>query len=414
MHVAFTIPELGGGGTETVVLNLAGELIRRGHRVDIVLLRATVQRDVPDGTRLFVADGGTADPGEAELHGTRPETVRAAATSGLSDWMRAARALKCDPLCLPSTRLARLARAMACYLESEQPDCVLPNIPRAQLATLLAGRLLMRHPPVVPVIHNLVRRHRRRQRHLAGDAARFICVSHGIAAHMAAAVRVPRDRITTIYNPVVTPDLYARAAEPPAHPWLADGGLPVVVAAGHLEERKDFATLIRAFALVASRRACRLVILGEGGLRPRLETLVRRLGLAGRVSLPGWIDNPFALFARASLFVLSSVHEGLPTVLIEALACGCPCVSTDCPAGPAEILRDGSFGPLVPVGDEAALADAMDRVLEQPPDKARLERRGADFSAQRAGDAYERLIGGLVERTRASAVASEQAACASS
>lgn len=397
MHVAFTIPDLGGGGAETVVLNLAGELIRRGHRVDIVLLRAIVQRDVPDGTRLFVADGGTADPAEAELHGIRPEAVRAAATSRLCDWIRAARALKCDPLCLPSTRLARLARAMACYMESEQPDCVLPNIPRAQLATLLARRLVARHPPVVPVIHNLVRRHRRRQRHLAGDAAHFVTVSLGIAANLAAVLEVPRDRITTIHNPVVTPDLYAKAAEPPAHPWLADGSLPVVVAAGHLEERKDFTTLVKAFARVVERRACRLVILGEGRQRQQLETLVRQLGIAERVSLPGWLDNPFALFARASLFVLSSLHEGLPTVLIEALACGCPCVSTDCPSGPAEILQDGSFGPLVPVGDDDALAEAMERVLEQPPDRARLEQRGADFSAQKAGDAYEQLIVSLVQ-----------------
>lgn len=398
MHVAFTIPDLGGGGAETVVLNLAEELNRRGHRVDIVLLQAIVRRHIPDGSRLFVVDGAAADPGGTAAPETRPETIRVPATWRSADWIRAARTLNWDPLGLPSMRLVRQARAVASYMESEKPDCVLPNIRRAQLATLLACGLLKRHPPVAPIVHNLVRgyRHTRRLRHLAGNAARFICVSHGIAAALAATVRLPRDRITTIYNPVVTAGLHAKASEPSAHPWLVDGGAPVVVAAGHLEERKDFATLIRAFARLNARRACRLVILGEGKQRQRLETLVTELGLAGRVSLPGWVANPLALFARAALFVLSSVHEGLPTVLIEALACGCPCVSTDCPAGPAEILQDGSFGPLVPVGDDAALAEAMERVLGQPPDRARLQRRGADFSAQKAGDAYEQLIGSLV------------------
>ena len=403
MHVAFTIPDLGGGGAETVVLTLAEELIRRGHRVDIVLLRAIIQRHVPDGTRLFVVDDTREEPRETvvpetAVPETRPEVIRTPTTSTSVDWIRAARSLNWDPLCLPSMRLVRQARAVACYMESAKPDCVLPNIPRAQFATLLACRLVTGHPPIVPIIHNPVRRHRhrRRQHHLAGDTACFIGVSHGIAADLAAAAGVPHDRITTIYNPVVTSGLYAKATEPPAHPWLADGSLPVIVAAGRLEDQKDFGTLIKAFARVAARRACRLIILGEGRRRPQLEALVRDLGLAHRVSLPGWVDNPFALFARASLFVLSSVHEGLPTVLIEALACGCPCVSTDCPAGPAEILQDGLFGPLVPVGDEVAMAEAMDRVLEQPPDRDRLRQRGADFSTRKAGDAYEQLIGSLV------------------
>ena len=398
MHVAFTIPDLGGGGAETVVLNLAEELIRRGHRVDIVLLQAIVERHVPYGIRLFVAnDTRELVVPEKVAPETRPQAIQAPTTSISADWIRAAKTLSWDPLCLPSMRLVRQARAMAGYMEREKPDCVLPNIRRAQLASLLACRLFKRHPPVVPIIHNLVRgyRHLRRLRHLAGNAARFICVSHGVAANLAAA-GIPPDRVTTIYNPVVTPGFYAKASEPPAHPWLADGGPPVVVAAGHLEEHKGFTTLIRAFARVSELRACRLVILGEGRQRQQLETLVRDLDLAGRVSLPGWLDNPFALFARASLFVLSSVGESLSMVLIEALACGCPCVSTDCPVGPSEVLQDGSFGPLVPVGDEAALAEAMDQVLQRPPDRNRLRQRGADFSAQKAGDAYEQLIGNLV------------------
>jgi glycosyltransferase involved in cell wall biosynthesis len=111
------------------------------------------------------------------------------------------------------------------------------------------------------------------------------------------------------------------------------------------------------------------------------------------VEFPGYVENPYAFMAAASTFALSSRHEGLPTVLIEALACGCPVVSTDCPSGPREILNDGEFGRLVPVDDEAALAGAIRSVLESPPDRERLYRRAEDFGVRTATDQYERLIG---------------------
>lgn len=160
--------------------------------------------------------------------------------------------------------------------------------------------------------------------------------------------------------------------------------------------QKDYPTLIKAFADLMARRPCRLIILGEGKKRKDLEDLVEGLRLADQVSLPGWVDNPFAFMSHASLFVLSSLHEGLPGVLVQALACGCPCVSTDCPAGPSEILRGGEFGPLVPVGDDVALADAMYRVLAQPPERHMLQQRAADFSSDQAVTAYEKLISAIV------------------
>ena len=178
----------------------------------------------------------------------------------------------------------------------------------------------------------------------------------------------------------------------PEHPWFLDGGAPVILSAGRFTEQKDFSTLVKAFVLVADRQPSRLVILGEGRERKKLERLVRELGLVDRVSFPGWIENPFALMARASLFVVSSRYEGFSRVLVEALACGCPCVSTDCPAGPAEILDNGRIGPLVPVGDERALASAMLRVLERRPEESVLRERAADFSVNRAAAEYEALL----------------------
>ena len=182
----------------------------------------------------------------------------------------------------------------------------------------------------------------------------------------------------------------------PAHPWFGDDGPPVILGAGRLAPQKDFPTLIEAFRRVSAARACRLVILGEGRLRPQLEGQVRALGLEDWVSLPGWTENPYAFMSRAALFVLSSRHEGFPGVLVEALACGCPVVSTDCPAGPSEILEDP--GLLAPVGDPEALSRIMRRALDRPVDKAALRARAARFSVERAVNEYDKLIARIAVR----------------
>ncbi len=152
------------------------------------------------------------------------------------------------------------------------------------------------------------------------------------------------------------------------------------MSAGRLEPQKDHATLLRAFALVRKERPARLVIFGEGQERSRLESLCRELGVDGDVDLPGFADNTCAAMSRAALYVLSSRFEGLPNALIEALACGCPAVATDCPSGPAEILASGRYGLLVPPGNPQALAGAMATALDQAWDRAALRRRGAEFS----------------------------------
>jgi glycosyltransferase involved in cell wall biosynthesis len=173
-------------------------------------------------------------------------------------------------------------------------------------------------------------------------------------------------------------------AQPIDHPWFAEGAPPVILGVGKLKPQKDFATLLRAFATLRAGRAARLVILGEGEQRGELEALAQNLGIAADVALPGFVDNPFPYMARASLFVLSSRFEGLPGVLIQALACGCPAVSTDCPSGPAEILEGGRYGPLVPVGDAEGLARAMAETLAAPLSPDILRERAAFFSTERA------------------------------
>jgi glycosyltransferase involved in cell wall biosynthesis len=223
-------------------------------------------------------------------------------------------------------------------------------------------------------------------------ANHIIAVSKGVARDVQHLTGLPDDRITTIYNPVVGPYIARLAVEPVDHPWVADTHIPLILAVGRLTIQKDYPTLIRAFAQVRAVRKVHLVILGEGRQRSTLEKLVRTLDLDHDIALPGHIENPFAWMSKAAVLVLSSAWEGLPGVLIEALACGCPVVSTDCPSGPREILEDGAVGTLVPVGDDRALALAILNALATPPDRAMLLRRAEYFSIDAGVDAYLRVL----------------------
>lgn len=205
-----------------------------------------------------------------------------------------------------------------------------------------------------------------------------------------------RQLVTTLYNPVVDDTLRLNAEQALDHAWFSPDAAPVILAVGRLTEQKDFPTLMRAFACVRADRPVRLVILGEGRLRPDLEQLAASLGIRADVDMPGFVPNPFQYMARASLLVLSSLYEGLPGVVIQALACGCPVVSTDCPGGSKEILADGQYGALVNIGDINAMANAIRAQLDNPTDKGKLRRRAEDFSVDRAVNNYLDLLDSVV------------------
>ena len=197
-------------------------------------------------------------------------------------------------------------------------------------------------------------------------ADRVVAVSHGVADDLAETTGLPRDRVLVVGNPVVTPEVRSKAEQPATHPWLLDpDGPPVILGVGRLSPQKNFALLLRAFAQVRSERDARLLILGEGPKRAELEKLAKELDISKDLSMPGFVDNPYAEMAAADVFALSSEYEGLPTVLIEALFCDTPVVSTDCKAGPRQILDDGVHGKLVPVGDLDALVTALHGVLDE-------------------------------------------------
>ena len=227
----------------------------------------------------------------------------------------------------------------------------------------------------------------------------LIAVSEGVADDLRQELGASAPPIHVVYNPTVTPELVQLAAAPVPHPWLDAAGPPVIVAVGRLVAAKGYDVLLRAFAQVRRGRRCRLIILGEGPDRNALEQQARHLQVDRDVLIPGFVVNPFAWLSRAALYVLSSRVEGLPNALVQAMACGTPVVSTDCPSGPREILESGQWGQLVPVDNPAALADAIDAGLERRGDRVPDEAL-ARFLPAEAGNAYARVLGILEPSAR--------------
>jgi len=222
----------------------------------------------------------------------------------------------------------------------------------------------------------------------------IMAVSRGVAEDTARIIGIPVERIRVIHNPVVTPDLETLASIKPDHPWMTGTeDIPVILGVGRLEPQKDFPNLIRAFALVRKATPCRLMILGEGALRPDLQTLADKLGVSGDLAMPGFVKNPYQYMRAANLFVLSSRWEGSPNGLTEALAIGTPVVATNCPNGPNEILREGKYGPLIPMGDPQALADAVLETLRHPPDPEFLRSATTRYSVTNSAREYLAAMG---------------------
>jgi len=361
-RLAVLISFSGAGGVERMVLNLVEGLAARGLAIDLLAIRAA----------------------SADL-GRLPPTVRVldlgVGHSGLA--------------VLPVAR----------YLRRERPDALLAAKDRAIRAAVLARRLAGWHGRIVGRLGTnlsaaLEGRSRAARwlrtapmRLMYRGVDRIVAVSEGVAEDTRRITGLPGARIRVVRNPVVTPRLAELAAAPCPHPWLEPAGVPVILGAGRLTEQKDFATLIRAFAQVRAARPARLLILGEGRLRAALEGLAAELGVGDSVALPGFTPNPYAWMARAALFVLSSAWEGSPNVLTEALALGTPAVATDCPSGPREVLAGGRHGPLVPVGDAAALAAAMLATLEAPPPAEQLRAAVSDYTVEAAASGYLDALG---------------------
>jgi len=297
--------------------------------------------------------------------------------------------------------------AMAFYLRSRRPAAILTHRIREDVFTLKAARLARTRTPVFVTVHGRMsvkldhlkglkgrRRRAEFQRYYRRNQG-IIAISEDTAQDLRTLLGAAAP-VTTIPNPIVTPEMLALAQAPIDHPWFRDEraqrDIPVLVFAGRLEYEKDLPTLLDAFARLRQQRDCRLLIIGDGRLRPEIEAARAALGLTEAVDMPGWASNPYPFLQRANLVVLSSFWDALPTVLIEALALGTPVVSTECGAGPREILQHGRLGLLVPPRDPPALAAALAATLADPLPAATLRQGSERYEAQRNADLYLRLM----------------------
>lgn len=359
-HIAFLMPALRGGGVQRQYINLAREFLRRGLAVDMILLET-------DSAYTDLPNWNLVDLGTRRISASLPALNRALRT------------LRPDVLIsaqTPLNALALLSRSMV----GSPPRVMVTEHNHLTTASQNTTRLGDRMRPFLV-------------RWLYPRADWIVSVSEGVADDLARAGWVPRERIRVSYNSLDLEDIRRKAAEPIEHPWFKQKDVPVILAVGRMYKQKDYPVLINAFAKLRARREARLLILGEGEERASLQEQVQHLGLTRDVDMPGFAPNPFAYMARANLLALASEWEGFAIVLTEALACGTPVVSTDCPSGPREILADGKFGRLVPVGDADALAAAMESTLDAPPPRDLLLERARDFSVEHVADEYLKVLG---------------------
>ncbi|MGG6267877.1 glycosyltransferase [Leptolyngbya sp. AN03gr2] len=364
--ISVFLPTLAGGGAERAMLYLSIGLAERGWRVDLVLaeVRGEYLELVPPGVRLI------------DLRAKFPLVV---------------------------SKTIALRR----YLEREQPAILFSAL------DILSSAYWAR-PKTVPTqivmcvqtyLSEQFKNHQgqtfgklrsRMVRWFYPKSDAVVAASIGTAEDVTGLTGIPLDRIQVIYNPVITQEVFQKSEIEIDHPWFKPGEPPVILGIGRLVSQKDFPTLITAFAKVRENRPARLIILGEGDDRHLLEELIQKLGLESDVALPGFTDNPYAYLSKATLFVLSSRFEGFGNVVAEALACGAPVVSTDCPSGPAEILDRGKYGRLIPVADPTAMTTAILEMLDSPVDRAALKQRSLEFERDRIVDQYvdfiERLL----------------------
>ena len=357
VSVAMFLPSLDGGGAERVFVDLANEFSALGLRIDLVLASAS-------GPYLDEVDPS----------------------------------VKIVDLGAP--RVARALPGLVSYLRKQRPEVLISGLEHANVVAALAvfvARVGIRYIVSVRSVPAAVHRETpslrgrlllKLSRAIYRFADAIIANSRAAAAEIARAQPAVSGKLHVIYNPLNLALLQRLGDERLDHPWLAAGVPPVVLSVGSLTRLKDFPTLLKAVAtLRTTGRECRLVILGEGPERGDLEALARDVGLQEALYMPGFVRNPFSWMRHAAAFVSSSLTEGCPNALMQALACGTAVVATDCDGGSADILERGRWGRLVKVGDECAMAAALSDVLSasEHPD---VRSRAAEFGLRRVALEY--------------------------
>lgn len=368
--LSFFIPDLTTGGAERVTVNIVNGLADRGYDVELLLSRE-----------------------RGELRSQLSERVSVVVL---------------PPSRTPVLGVATHLPALFAYLRRREPAALFPHLAHVSVVSLAVKRFLDVDTVVVPTHHKTFgkltdqtpkdRLTRLLVPRLYPTADRIIAVSGGVADSIAEGTSVDRDDVSVLYNPIDVESVRTRARERVDHEWIEDDETDVVLFVGRIAPQKDLETWLRAFARVHDRNPDARAVLagtelkGSGTSREDLLALADRLGVGDAVSMPGYVDNPYRYMAQADVFLLSSRYEGLPTVLVEALACGCPVVATDCPNGPREILDGGEYGRLVPVGAADEIAEAVEAALREPTPSEALRARADEFAPAAVLDDYERFI----------------------
>lgn len=358
-RLALLLPHLSGGGAERIAVRLAQDFLAAGYHVDLILQQT-----------------------QGELLSLLPSEVK------IVD--------------LKAERIRDVVAPLKRYLQESRPDAMQISMWPLTVAGLIAHRLARSKARVVISDHTVLSKQyegravlralKLTTRYFYPLADTRVTVSHGAAADLARLSGIAQSKIEVVYNPIAEPPPEVRISPEIESLWGAADGR--ILTAGTLKRAKNHHLLIRSFAILRRRRPAKLMILGEGELRVHLQALAAREGVADDVLLPGFASDPWPYYASANLFALSSRYEGFGNVLVEAMHCGLPVVSTDCESGPREILDNGKYGTLVPMDDEQALAEAMETALREPADPSPLKARARELSGQSSSDRYLQLMVG--------------------
>jgi len=397
-RISFLLDNLTGGGAEKVILNLASGFTKLGHPVDILVckMEGVLCNSIPAGVNLVPLEASS--PNLGFLCAMRADPAAFRAIAGM----------------FTKRKPFRFIPPIAAHLRAGRPAVLVSALPKSNINAVLAKYYSGTPTRVVVGAHiNLstqdtecyssgkskLRYMRPLLQRCYRRADAVVAVSEGVAKDIAQYLGLDREHVTAIYNPIETREIEALSHEPLKHPWFQEEAVPIVLGVGRFVDQKDFPLLLRAFARLRQNRPARLVLLGgdESSAEQRehkrqLISLASQLGVQEDLDMPGFKVNPYPFLRKASVFVLSSRYEGFGNVLVEALLCGCPVVSTNCPSGPAEILADGRYGMLVPVGDEHRLAEAIGETLDNPRDMAVLRARGEEFSIENAVERYRKVL----------------------